>query len=425
MGVWGLQPRRGRASLWPVLKSKILASFVIVGSLLLLGGSLTGCSKSKSGKNASADASANAPKIAVVTKVHDFGKATDGDKLKHVFEVENKGSAPLAIDRVTTSCGCVTAVVKDKQIAPGAKGSIEVTFDTTGRRGSNRKTVTVLSNDPSNPRAQLEVVVNVESMLAFDPFFVRLSPEYGQEQVREAWVVGKLVDQAKISITEKSEDKTVTVELAEKDEAGKKVQGVRFKLKGSKVGYGSGRVVVATGIEKPNQLVLRYSWSVRGNLRVLPAQLFFDQKRAPMRERVVRVSSSRPDFKLKDVKIASGPFDADMTLPDAGKAYEVRVKLKGEGEPKVDANGEAGKLVLISNDPLEPKKEVSLRLSASRPGGPDSAEPRGGPGRGGPAGMIPGPGGRPHRGGPGAAAAKPGPGAGSPPPPPAEPPASP
>jgi len=335
---------------------------------LLLGTSLAACVRDKGEKKATADASANAPRIEVATKTHDFGTATEGDKLKYVFEVDNRGNAPLVIDRVTTSCGCTAAVVKSKQIAPGGKGQIEVTFDSTGRRGMNRKAITVLSNDPNNPRTQLEVMVNVESLLAFDPFFVRLSPEYGQEQTREAWVVGKLVDQAKIAIKERSEDKDVSVELAEKDQGGKKVQGLRFKLKGKKVGYGNGRVVVSTGIAKPDQLVLRYSWSVRGNLRVLPAQLYFDQRRAAMRERTLRVSSSRPDFKLASARIASGPFKAELIKPDAGaNNYQVRVTLDENATPKPGASGEAGMLILSSNDPLEPKKEVSLRLAAPRP----------------------------------------------------------
>jgi archaellum component FlaG (FlaF/FlaG flagellin family) len=329
----------------------------------------TGCSRSKGGNKASADAATSAPKIEVVNKLHDFGTATEGDKPKHVFQIKNTGSGPLVLDRVTTSCGCTTAVIKNKEIAPGDTGEIEVTFDTTARRGANRKSVTVLSNDPSNPRTQLEVTINVESLLAFDPFFVRLTPEYGEEQVREAWLVGKLIDQAKIAVTERGEDKDVVVEPAEKDEGGKKVHGLRFRLKGKKVGYGSGRVVVSTGIEKPNQLVLRYSWNVKGNLRVLPAQLYFDDKRPGAKERTLKVSSSKSDFKLKSVQVQSGPFKAVAEKPDASAeaTYEIKVTLQDGAAPKPDNNGEVGKLVIVSNDPLEPKKEVSLKMASGRP----------------------------------------------------------
>jgi hypothetical protein len=364
------------------MTNRIWRGCVLLGALTLLTFS-TGCSRSKGGNKASADATA-APKIEVVNKLHDFGTATEGDKLKHVFQIKNTGAGALVLDRVTTSCGCTSAVIKNKEIAPGGTGEIEVTFDTTARRGANRKSITVLSNDPSSPRTQLDVAVNVESLLAFEPFFVRLTPDYGEEQVREAWLVGKLVDQAKIAISEQGDDKEVAVELAEKTDGDKKVQGLRFKLKGKKVGYGSGRVVVTTGIEKPNQLVLRYSWNVKGNLRVLPAQLYFDDKRPGAKERSLKVSSSKGDFKLKDVQVQSGPFKAILEKPDAGAeaAYTVKVTLQDGATPKPDNTGEIGKLVIVSNDPLEPKKEVSLKLASGRPMGARAAMP----------GMMPPPG---------------------------------
>ena len=364
---------------------------VLVGALSIAGMSSValsqGCSRGKGGNRAPADAAIGAPKIEVALKLFDFGTATEGDKLTHVFEVKNTGTANLVLDRATTSCGCTSAVIRSREIPPGGTGEIEVTFDTTARRGANRKSVTLLSNDPNSPRSQLEVAVNVESLLAFEPFFVRLTPEYGEEQIHEAWLVGKLVDTAKIAITEQGDDKEVTVERAEKTEGDKKVQGLRFKLKGKKVGYGSGRVVVSTGIETPKELVLRYSWNVKGNLRILPAQLYFDDKRPEARERSLHISSSKGDFRLKEVQVQSGPFKAVVQKPDAGTVagYDVKVTLQETPSPKPDATGEVGKLVILSNDPLEARKEVSLRMASGRPLGPRAAMPGMGPG--GPAGL--------------------------------------
>jgi hypothetical protein len=375
-----LKARAERVTLLPAMNNRLSKVCLLVGALTFVA-LINGCSRGKGRDKASVDAATSAPKIEVVTKLHDFGTATEGEKLQHVFEVKNTGAGPLVIDRVTTSCGCTAAVVKSKEIAPGASGEIEVTFDTSARRGANRKSITIISNDPTSPRTQLEVAVNVESLLAFEPFFVRLNPEYGEEQVREAWLVGKLVDQAKLAVTEQNDDKEVAVELAEKTEGDKKIHGLRFKLKGKKVGYGSGRVTVSTGIEKPNQLVMRYSWNVKGNIRVLPAQLYFDDKRPEAKERLLKISSSKASFKLKDVKIESGPFKAKvervaaLATGVAGSAaveptFDVKVTLQEGATPKPDASGEIGKLILVSNDPLEPKKEVSLRLAVGRPMGP-------------------------------------------------------
>ncbi len=337
--------------------------------LLVLSSLPLGCGRHKSKKQTVASATAN-PQLNVVEKLFDFGTVTEGDTPEHVFVIENTGSAPLVIDRVTTSCSCVVATPKVKEIAPGARGEVLVSFSTTGRRGANRKSITLLTNDPKAPRFALEVAANVESLLALDPYFVRLNPEYGEEQIREAWFVGKLLAQAKPTITGRDEDKELSIELVTKDEGSEKIPGLRFKLKGKKVGFGSGKITLATGLEKPNELVLRYSWSVRGNLRVLPAQLYFDSRRSAMRERILRVSSSRSDFKLKDAKVVAGPFKAELLKSDAGTGLEIKVTLNEGTEPTPDAKGEVGKLMLTSNDPLEPKKEVALRLTLGHAPGP-------------------------------------------------------
>jgi hypothetical protein len=365
----------------PAMNYRYSRGCLLVGALLLAAPSI-GCSRGKGGNRASADAPVGSPKLELPVKLHDFGKVTEGEKLVHVFEVKNTGSLPLTIDRVTTSCGCTSAVAKTKEIAPGGTGEIEVTFDTSARPGANRKSVTIFSNDSSTPRPQLEIAASVESLLALEPFFVRLNPEYGEEQIRESWLTGKLVDQAKLEVTKQDDDKDVSVELAEKSEGDKKIRGLRFKLKGKKVGYGSGRVTVSTGMEKPSQLILRYSWVVKGNVRLLPAQLYFDDKRPEAKERLLRVSSSKAGFKLKEVKVEAGPFKAKIEKsasasaagsagsPSTEQTYDVKVTMQEGTLPKPDASGELGKLILLSNDPLEPKKEVSLRLALGRPRGP-------------------------------------------------------
>ncbi len=351
------------------------ACLTLVGLALLF----SGCAKGK--KEPPASAAASPPKLEIVEKSHDFGKATEGDKLTYVFKVKNSGSGPLLIDRVTTSCGCTAAVLKNKEVLPGGEGEIEVTFDTNHRGGDNQKTITIFSNDPTLPQASLEIRVNVETLLALVPAFVRLNPELGQQQVTESWLTGKLKDQAKLAILEKTGDSEVSAELAEKKlEDGSRQQGVRFKVMGKKVGFGNGNLTLDTGLPKPDKLQIAFHWMVAGNIQVVPAQLYFPPKLGPSSERVIRVSSRKTDFKLRDARVVSGPFVARTVVPDAGVGYEVHVSLKKDIDPAPTAVAEIGKLELISNDPLEPKKEIPLRL-APQFSPPMHSGPHGGPGR--------------------------------------------
>jgi hypothetical protein len=319
-----------------------------------------------------------APKIEVAATTHDFGKVDEGENVKFAFKLTNKGKAPLTIENVRTSCGCTAATPKDKTIAPGASSELAVSFDTRGRPGKNRKVITVTSNDPENATTRLEIMADVEPTLAFEARHVRLNPAYNEEQVKEVRLVGKLAKGATLKVEEVSE-KGPEVEVLPPE--GDKPAGLRLKLKGKEVGTGAGRVLVSTSVEEPKQLTLRYSWQVTGNIKVMPSRPYFDSERPGLKERLLTVTSSRPDFKLTAAKITQGPFKASIEKPaDGGVGYAVRVVFEGEsgkpaaakpGSDKLDAGN--GMLVLISNDPIEPKKEVPLRVASMR-------GPRGRPG---------------------------------------------
>lgn len=374
------------------LKLKAWHVLVSVGALSLALGTTSCVSKKKEDAKQSQAAQSAAPKIEFSATTHDFGKVPEGETVRHVFKATNKGRATLKIENVRSSCGCAAATPKQKELGPGASTDIEVTFDSRGRPGKNRKVITVTTNDPENANSRLEIVADVEPKLAFDARHVRLNPAHGEEQVKEVRLTGKLAKGAELKVEEVSEDgPEVEVLPAEGD----KPAGLRLKLKGKKVGTGAGRVLVGTNVEDPKQISLRYSWQVAGNVRVVPTRPYFDPNRPGLKERVLTVTSSRPDFKLQSAKITEGPFKAALEKPEAGTGFAVRVTLTAEGDAAEKPGADKGTLVLVSNDPIEPKKEVPLRVASRRgmrqmPEGPRGAMrgPR-------PPGQPPGPGPRP------------------------------
>lgn len=76
------------------------------------------------------------------------------------------------------------------------------------------------------------------------------------------------------------------------------------------------------------------------------------------------MKSRNADFKLKQVRIVSGPFVANIETPDSSVGYEVRVSLKKAMAAAATAVA-SGMLELVSNDPLEPKKDVLIKLASS------------------------------------------------------------
>lgn len=66
-------------------------------------------------------------------EVYDFGKIPEGPSATYIFEFKNVGNAPLIIQNASASCGCTSPEWPKEPILPGKKGTIKVTYNTTGR----------------------------------------------------------------------------------------------------------------------------------------------------------------------------------------------------------------------------------------------------------------------------------------------------
>lgn len=75
----------------------------------------------------------------------DYGTIPYGADGKREFVFVNNGNKPLTIENTQGSCGCTVPSKPEGDIAPGAKGTIGVKYD-TNRPGPFTKTVTVKSN---------------------------------------------------------------------------------------------------------------------------------------------------------------------------------------------------------------------------------------------------------------------------------------
>ena len=79
---------------------------------------------------------------------YDFGTFSENDPVhKTTFTFTNVGNAPLVINQVIASCGCTIPRYDKRPIAPGQKGSIEGTYNGTGKfAGHFKKSITVRTN---------------------------------------------------------------------------------------------------------------------------------------------------------------------------------------------------------------------------------------------------------------------------------------
>lgn len=92
-------------------------------------------------------------KITFDTVAFDFGVVEQGQKVNHAFTFTNTGEYPLVLSSVKASCGCTVPSWTKEPVAPGQKGTVEVEFNTTGRKGIQQKTVSVFAN--TSPKVTL------------------------------------------------------------------------------------------------------------------------------------------------------------------------------------------------------------------------------------------------------------------------------
>jgi hypothetical protein len=94
---------------------------------------------------------------------HDYGSVVYGANGEVEFLYTNKGTVPLVISDVKSTCGCTIPSWTKAPVAPGTKGSIKVKYNTT-LPGVFNKTIEVFSNANNSPvRITLKGKINAQA----------------------------------------------------------------------------------------------------------------------------------------------------------------------------------------------------------------------------------------------------------------------
>ena len=104
--------------------------------------------------------------------IQEFQRTPEDKFVEARFAFKNTGKSPVTIRNTRTSCGCTTAKLEKKTYAPGESGEIVARFDFGGRKGYQRKTVTVYTDRNEEPAVVLDLRVNVEPPFSITPSLV-------------------------------------------------------------------------------------------------------------------------------------------------------------------------------------------------------------------------------------------------------------
>ncbi|AHM63492.1 hypothetical protein D770_26245 [Flammeovirgaceae bacterium 311] len=104
---------------------------------------------------------AKAPRLQVDRSTHEWGNVRQGNTVETEFVLTNNGHSELIIRDTKANCGCTVSTPEKTTLLPGESAPMKVSFNTEGRKGTQYKTVTIFSNDPTAPTQTLTLKAHV------------------------------------------------------------------------------------------------------------------------------------------------------------------------------------------------------------------------------------------------------------------------
>jgi hypothetical protein len=323
---------------------------------------------------AAAAAEDAAPRLTIVEPVKDYGTVPKGDKLDWAFLVKNTGTSDLQIISAKPGCGCTVADF-DKVIKPGETGKVTAHVDTTAFAGPISKSVTLETNDPNTPTAQLTLHAIVKPYVeAYPAGFVRFNllqgdadtqtvTLYSEEdepfEIKSIEVPGDYV-KASFSKIDKKEDLAPNV-----GKAGQNQYRVNITVGGpdAKIGPLADKVRVFTTSKHQPEYSISISGVVRPTFRVDPVGVNFGEvapnDSAATRSILLHSNDSKTPEKFSVTRAESSvPAVLTSIKPGAQKGdYEVTLQLAKDAKPgDID-----GTVKIFTSDKMNPVVTVPVK----------------------------------------------------------------
>ena len=314
-----------------------------------------------------------APRLTLVEPLKDFGTVPKGQKIDYSFEVKNTGNADLEIIAAKPTCGCTVADF-DKIIKPGATGKVSAHVDTTNFAGPISKGITLETNDPNTPTAQLTISAIVKPFVeAYPAGFVRYNMLQGDNETQTVTLYSEEEEPLEILKIESPQPWIkVTPRKAEGNELigtiGRQGQA-QYKLditvggNDAKVGPLAEKIKVITNSKHQPEYSISVAGLVRPTFRVEPTAVNFGEvafnDTAATRTILLRSNNLKaPEtFVVDKVDSSAEGVTATVKPTDKKGEYEVTLQVAKTAKPgAVD-----GQITVHTNDKVKPVVTIPVK----------------------------------------------------------------
>lgn len=336
------------------------------------------------------------PRFTSNTEIHDFGQIEWKHPVTVQYTITNTGDQPLVLTEVEPDCACSVAQWTKTPIAPGAKGTVNVTFDAEAL-GHFHKSVAIYSNAQPHLvylKFNGEVVQEIKDFTKTHPYLIgqiRVDKnsidfpdvQHGEHPVIHIGVVNLsdrpyepvlmhlppyLEAEVKPGVLQKGEKGVISLTLnTEKlTDLGLTQASVYLaRFAGDKVGDENEIPVSAillpdfsgmTDAEKANAPVVGLSAKDLDMSAVLA-------KKSKARQDIIVTNTGRSPLQINKLQVfhpAVGVSLKKSTLqPGESTRLRVTVEKKNIGKKRRHL-----RLLMITNDPMQPKVEINIQAKS-------------------------------------------------------------
>jgi hypothetical protein len=301
------------------------------------------------------------PKLVLDSTDFDFGKIDPDATVSHRFKASNAGNGPLTISRLSPSCGCTSTLAGKNILAPGESTELEITFNSYGQSGSIRKSVTVFSDDPSEPTRTLTFEAEVKPYITVTPDHVLFRDlartDRRKTSVRLSSETGRAIQVNDVSLSTAPWLGVATREVG--NDLWVDLDLLARKLPPGKL-TGTDTIALRLFNPQPSIVNLRVTWELRVPVISTPAQVAWAEPAGQTLRAFLKLKSrDRQPFRIVSTRTSNPMLTVAEIKPGAAVQHDVQVLLSSEAKPGVYEE----KAFLTLDTPGHP--EFEIRVSAS------------------------------------------------------------
>ena len=307
------------------------------------------------------------PRLICNEPVYNFGTVRNRDSIEHTFLLRNEGDRLLVINRVHASCGCTTTSLAQHRIQPGGEIELATRLSLKGRRGKQRKSIYVYSNDPKSSRYHLELIGEIQREIEVSPYRINFIGVAGEPIDEKTVRIVSTTDKPFKITSIKTNDVSFCTVSVEQFEKARKYE-LKVNLTDAVLQTGGslhGKLAVCTDHPEYAYIEIPVAAFVQKELMVTPHELFLPEVSGngkPLnRFFIVRSHRNKP-FEILGIEMSG--IDADV-MTEKLSAGRYRVKIRNL-RPSMDMDGKVFRIRVKNSDGKEKVLDVPIRVHGGR-----------------------------------------------------------